>query len=384
MANDMPWILSDPFLLWRGLFYMALISSPIMIPLMYRAHVFDELPKSASEPTCYRFPLERDSIGSEDIVYDPVRDKYLIASCDHPGRLIHGKPHGLPGMYFMHIEEKSAMIDPITRLNAPNDTFCPHGVSLLLAEKYGQKASRQTPDILFVINHSDDGDYVEEYAVRGEKAERLHFLRRHSSPLFTSLSDVVGLSPGEFIVTNDHRTNHPIFQLFLDMLHITTADVIYCKHNNSTGELECKELIKSLHHPNGLNISPDHKQLYITETIDQRITAFYWRGANRTLVKRWSMEMGSFVDNLDVDHADGTLHVATHFRPFSLLAHILRPSRHAPSMIYRITPDGSSKTLVYSNEGEYISGVSVAASDSKNKQFVAGTHTARIVLICRY
>jgi arylesterase/paraoxonase len=79
-----------------------------------------------------------------------------------------------------------------------------------------------------------------------------------------------------------------------------------------------------------------------------------------TLSPKGRIEIGSGVDNIDVD-ADGRLWVAAHPKLLTFVRHASDPAVFSPSQVFRIDPASRRVEEVYLDLGSGISGSSVAA-----------------------
>jgi len=85
------------------------------------------------------------------------------------------------------------------------------------------------------------------------------------------------------------------------------------------------------------------------------------------LVQRETIDLGSGVDNIELD-SDGGLWIGAHPQLFKMLQHARNPSKLSPSQVLHLTPrseGGFDIEEVYLNKGEEISASSVAAVDNQ-------------------
>ena len=115
--------------------------------------------------------------------------------------------------------------------------------------------------------------------------------------------------------------------------------------------------------PNGINVSPDGRTVYVAATTPRSLLLYDRDPRSDVLRKRDEIFVGSGADNLEVD-AGGNLWIGAH--PKLLLLNSLRddPAARAPSQVLRVSRDsggGYRVDEVYMNAGDQIAAASVAA-----------------------
>ena len=238
------------------------------------------------------------AVGAEDIVIHRAAGVAFISAADRRALMKGGSPRG--GLYLYDLSDPRHRLRNLTPDTSPE--FHPHGVSLHVGPE-----GRVT---LMVVNHERGNHTVEIYDWNGEV---LAHRRTIAGPLMVSPNDLHALDHGRFMVTNDHA-------------------------------------------------SPDGRTLYVASTITGSIRTFDLDPSSGRLSPKGRIEIGSGVDNIDVD-AEGRLWVAAHPKLLTFVRHVSDPAVLAPSQVFRIDPASARVEEVYLDLGSGIAGSSVAAFD---------------------
>ncbi len=132
------------------------------------------------------------------------------------------------------------------------------------------------------------------YGTLEEESEKhkLFFVEAfRNSKYLISPNDVIPISPRKFYFTNDHPTTNTLWQLFQDLLpqlfgnaNVVLFDgvepVVASSEDNSKDanrQDQWKVVIDGLQYANGINLSPDNKYLYVTETTGKRVSVYLRR-----------------------------------------------------------------------------------------------------------
>ncbi len=119
-----------------------------------------------------------------------------------------------------------------------------------------------------------------------------------NSQYLISPNDIIPISPRKFYFTNDHPTTNMFFQIFQDLLpqFFGNANVVLFdgvepnasseggqgNNNNNSQDTnrqdQWKVVIDGLQYANGINLSPDNKYLYVSETTGKRVSVYKRRG----------------------------------------------------------------------------------------------------------
>ncbi|MBI3781820.1 MAG: strictosidine synthase family protein [Deltaproteobacteria bacterium] len=279
-------------------------------------------------------------VGPEDITIHPKTGIAYISASDrraHPPR---------PGAIFAYdLKQRDAR--PLNLTPSADAGFQPHGISLWV--------DRDGHDALFVINHQLLGDGTRKHSVQiFDLADgKLTAHATIGSPLLVMPNDLVAVGPDRFYLTNTHKNPPGLWQTIETYLRLTGAQVLYFDGQ------DFRPVIDDVVMPNGINVSPDGRTLYVASTTSHRVVVYDLSVAGERLQKRREIYLGMGADNIEVE-ANGTLWVAGHPQLLRLEAHQKNPAELSPSSVFRISPDGEAQE-VYANLGEEVSGSSVAA-----------------------
>ncbi|HVM95565.1 MAG TPA: SMP-30/gluconolactonase/LRE family protein, partial [Candidatus Acidoferrales bacterium] len=118
-------------------------------------------------------------------------------------------------------------------------------------------------------------------------------------------------------------------------------------------------VIDDLVFPNGINVSPDGRTLYVASTTSDRVVVYDLTTGMQRPLRRREIYLGVGPDNIEVE-GDGTVWVAGHPNLLRIAKHGRNPAELSPSAVFRIPRDGEARE-VYANRGEEVSASSVAA-----------------------
>ena len=278
--------------------------------------------------------------GPEDITVDPELKITLISADDRRAAQRGERVQG--AIYAYYLASPARPLKNLTpRLNFD---FHPHGIYL-----YRSKNKR----LLFVVNHRDDGHFIEIFTL---KDMRLHHLESISGPLMTSPNDLIAVGPRQFYVTNDHGATTPLGKKAENYLQLAISYVLY--YNGK----EFRKAAGDIAYANGIALSNDGKTVYVASPVGCLIQVFDRDKEAETLQYRESIDLGTGVDNLDVDEK-GNIWAGCHPKLLTFVKHQNDPSKLAPSQILKILPAGKGDYEVkeiYLNNGEELSGSTVA------------------------
>lgn len=284
--------------------------------------------------------------GPEDMQLDRMSETLFISGSIRRDYYSSSKS----GIYTLNLEKDSVPKYVFTTLE---QEFNPHGLSLL---------RQDTALYLFAVNHNNQGDFIESFFF---KNDTLFHLQSFANTELCCPNDVLAIAPDKFYVTNDHGSERGNWKRIIeDYLRIPFSNVFYFN-----GE----SLIKAagpFHYANGINISPDGKVIYISETTGAAISAYMILG-DGSLVNKSTIDVDTGVDNIDIDEA-GNLWVAAHPRLLDFVNHVKDSVNLSPSQVLKIQPMANFTYQieeVYLNDGSQISASSVAIP-YKNELFI--------------
>jgi arylesterase/paraoxonase len=221
--------------------------------------------------------------------------------------------------------------------------FHPHGISFL---------KKDSASFLFVVNHKSKGDFVELF--KFEK-DQLYHIRTFSDPMMCCPNDLVAVDVDKFYVTNDHGNKDGFMRVLEDYLKIASSYLLYFDGT------EYRKAYEGLNYANGVAISNDGQQLYLTHTTGRQMLTFDRKPETGYLDIKSTLELGTGVDNITVDE-EGNIWIAAHPKLFSFVEHSKNPAKNSPSELLKVTPHESntfSIERVFTNDGSQLSGSSV-------------------------
>src|SRR5439155_906639 len=228
------------------------------------------------------------AVGAEDIVIHRAAGVAFISAADRRALMKGGAPRG--GLYLYDLSDPRHRLRNLTPDASPE--FHPHGVSLHVGPE-----GRVT---LMVVNHERGNHTVEIYDWNGEV---LAHRRTIAGPLMVSPNDLHALDHERFIVTNDHANPPGFARTIEEYFRREISNVLYYDGSRF------HEAVGGIGLPNGVNASPDGRTLYVASTITGSIRTFDLDPSSGRLSPKGRIEIGSGVDNIDVD-AEGRLWIA--------------------------------------------------------------------------
>lgn len=280
--------------------------------------------------------------GSEDLVVDRDTQTLYISSLDRRAR---GQepPVGEILALSLSAGEEAALV-PVSQVDFE---FRPHGLGLLTTAA-GEK-------FLFAVNHRSEQDTVEAFRV--EPGGLRHVESFHSA-YFRSLNDVYPVDERAFYVTVDHGFDGYWGRLAEEFLPLRKSSVLY--YDGTTAHTAAD----GLRYANGIAGTSDGKRVFVADSLDRTVTLYTPQGDPDALEKVSSVDLGSGVDNIDID-LDGTLWIGAHPNLLQFLQYAEDRNENSPSQVLRVsmTPEGEWKwDEIMLLDGEYLSGSSVAVS----------------------
>ncbi len=300
--------------------------------------------------------------GAEDITIHPGTGIAYISACDRRS-ISNGKI--VPGAIFSY-NLKTTRPKLINLTPEAGKDFQPHGISL-----YTGTDGKNT---LFVINHGGGNHRIEIFNL---KDGTLIHRKTISDPMLVSPNDLVAVGPDQFYVTNDHKYVSGVKKVLEEYLKLKVANVVYY---NGTG---FSEAASGVGYANGINSSHDGKTIYLAATVGRSLHIFDRNIKSGKLELKNSLKLKTGLDNIEMDK-DGSLWIGAHPQLLTFVQHSKNPSKISPSQILHVIPLDSGKfdiKEVYLNNGEQISGSSVAAVYN-NRMIIGSVFEDKILDCC--
>lgn len=280
--------------------------------------------------------------GGEDITVDQATGVAYISAFDR-ARFARGDA-AVGTLYSWDLEEERE--GPL-RLTAglPFD-FRPHGLSLYRGS--------DGPPRLFVVNHRDEGHFIEIFELADGEARHLESL---TDPLLRSPNDVVAVGPRSFYATNDHGNTSQLGRTLEDYLRLERSDVVFFDGDSY------RIVAAGIGYANGINVSADGDKIFVAASTGQELRVYDRDGETGDLDLERRIPLATGADNVERDGA-GDLWIGAHPQMLKFVRHAADPSLPAPSQVLRVAAAAGPEPRVdeiFLSLGEDLSASSVAA-----------------------
>jgi arylesterase/paraoxonase len=271
--------------------------------------------------------------GPEDMDFDRWNNRIIISSHDR-------RNYEAPGDLY-ELDPDSGRIGILRRENEPAGyNFHPHGISIVKSDSGAV--------LLYVIVHGEETEEgtAHSIAVYEVKSDELILIEILEDPLLESPNDLAAYPDGRLYVSNDKSRDGGMLEM---LLGLKKSSVVFYD-----GRGQWRRAATKLAMANGVAV--DGNGVYIAATRDNSVFR-YTASADGTLSEKQKITRVKGADNFYKDN--GWLYIASHERMFKLFAHFSKPEKASPSKLYRIDLSSNQKEVVFYNDGELISAVSV-------------------------
>ncbi|XP_028327066.1 serum paraoxonase/arylesterase 2-like [Gouania willdenowi] len=295
-------------------------------------------------PNCV--PLKNLDNGSEDITILSDGRAFISTGLKYPGV----PATEWPGKIFSIDLQDPRMKAVELRMprNFDLESFNPHGISVYI------NPSDDTVH-LFVVSHPEGKSQVEIFQFVEDDLSLVH-LKTIKHELLYSVNDIVAVGLEHFYATNDHYFTNEFLKTTVELfLAQPLTNVVYYSPE------EVKVVSEGYYGANGINISPDNRHVYVADVFDHKVHVLK-KNEDNSLASLKSVDVGSLVDNIEVDPDTGDLWLGCHPNAWKLF--MFNPEDPPGSEVIRIQNIHSDEpvvTQVYEDDGHVIMGSSVAA-----------------------
>ncbi|XP_072171986.1 mechanosensory abnormality protein 6-like [Diadema setosum] len=245
----------------------------------------------------------------------------------------------------------------------------PHGISAYEDSKSGKT-------YFFVINHYVGYDVVDIFEFH-RSSMSLSFVKSRRDPLMISVNNLVATGPDSFYITNEADTLHPTLRLAKTLLMLKTGYVLFCDVTS------CRQVSEALFEPNGIDMSPDRRYLYVDQPFERRVQVYERNKADNSLKGNeaiQSIDVWTSPDNIYVD-ADGDLWLGCIAVGHTAMAYIDHEDVRVASQVLRVKLGGSKDAPyrdyelneVYSEDGSNLT-MSTSAVRHGNVLLIGSLH----------
>jgi len=302
-------------------------------------------------------------------------------------------------IYILDLEAHDPVFVELPLNDAPlYPDFHPHGLNLL---------TNGGKPMLFVVSHTRTGDQVLVFDIVFEHATStriptaLKWRYTVFDKLFLNTNDLVAIDEGQFYITtwtySDPGSWMGYFELFTRrewayVTHCIVADPRAVGKKMTSEKVTCRKMLH-LSYPNGINISPDGKFIYVA-VIGQSTFNVYNRDAETgDLSLNTIVPVSTALDNIEVDPQSGKVWAGAHPQTYKFIRHANSLAKErAPSQVLEFTPPRSGTagnkewkvTELFVSHGDDLPGSSVGTviRSQGRRLLVIGSVFADGVLLC--
>lgn len=292
---------------------------------------------------CERIPTKP---GAEDITIDHAKGLAFVSAEDRRARYA-GKTPQRGGLFVFNVSDPAGTIREVA-LDGPAD-FQPHGIGLYKGEGMTR---------LFVVSHPVSGGHVIETFDVSETGDLTH-VDSIRDPGMHSPNDVIPVGPRQFYVTNDHPPYEGTKAVLEQYLLMANTNALYYDGEKAV------EVAAPLKSANGINVSADGQQVYISEVTGKRISVYDRDMSTNMLTRVKGLKVNTLPDNVERG-PNGMLYTGGHTKIFDYLDHAAGGDKIAVTHVVRIDPEtGETKDVLVNIDGTYQAGTVGAVTDNR-------------------
>ncbi|XP_060596918.1 serum paraoxonase/arylesterase 1-like [Ruditapes philippinarum] len=223
---------------------------------------------------------------------------------------------------------------------------------------------------LYVVTHPPSEDHIEVFEVL--KSLTLRYVKTIKDPKFDFMNDLVAVGKDKFYITYFARFRDYNRYMMETLMGMKNGAIFYYDGHRA------REVASGFHLPNGINISPNKKVIYLAEAAAKKIRAFR-RDSTNNLVEIWSNDIGTIPDNIDVDPDTGDLWIGSH--PILWKAIDTYFGSIPPCQVLRLKMRENTISeieMIYQNDGTECTS-STVASYTAGKMIIGTVHAQALV-----
>lgn len=309
--------------------------------IFYSTGFFRSIPNSFNGSIAQRIPLK----GVEDLQISYEDDFALLSSDDRAAR----RDGQIQAGHLYYLDLKNPQDAPLQLTKDLTFLFYPHGISMV---KTGNKKYR-----IFAINHVPQAvgreNSIEVFDLEGQQLKHIKTLK---NPAMISPNDLVALDAERFYFGNDHGYTEGWGRWAEEYLAWGAGNVVYFDGS------EYRVVAEGISYTNGINYDKKNRRLFVASTRQFFVRVFDIR-EDGSLEKIEDIPCGTGVDNIEFD-PEGKIWIGCHPSLLTFVSYAQGKRDISPSEIIRIDYRGKGdfqKDIIYLNDGQDISGCSVAA-----------------------
>jgi len=228
---------------------------------------------------------------------------------------------------------------------------------------------------VYVITHPVPEDKIEVFEV--SKSLTLQYVKTITDPNFIFMNSLVAVGKDKFYITRFWRFRQKAYIVaeWYARLKSSGVGVMYYDGHRAREVTTGSYLMT-----NGINVSPDKSMVYVAEFGAYKLHGFR-RESTNNLVKVWTVDVETGVDNIDVDPDTGDLWIGCHPHMYKIMDFYNFFGFVNPSQVIRVKMRDqmvSSVEQIYSDDGHELVGSTTATY--VNGKLIIGTVSAQTVV----
>ncbi|XP_045159588.2 serum paraoxonase/arylesterase 1-like [Mercenaria mercenaria] len=231
---------------------------------------------------------------------------------------------------------------------------------------------------LYTLTHPSKEDRVEVFEMTSPT--ELTYIRTITDPLFTFMNDLVAVGKDKFYITKFWQSRDTYMEAAEMYLRLKTGGVMYYDGKKA------RQVVSDLQMPNGINISPDGKTVYVSEFDAKKLLGFS-RDSTNNLQKSWEVYTDTMPDNIEVDPDTGDLYIGCHPIAYKIIDSVLNLFGFAyPSQVLRFKMRDnmvSEIEEIYADDGSELK-ASTAATYANGKLVIGTVRDQTVVCDVKY
>ncbi|KAJ3112035.1 hypothetical protein HDU96_005038 [Phlyctochytrium bullatum] len=251
-------------------------------------------------------------------------------------------------------------------------------------------------DVIFnVVNHRPENSTIEIFEYKAQASGATSYKFKHletvvdnEKGILNAPNNVQPTGRKTFYATNDHKSHKGIWRK-VEEIAVSVVPNTHVVRRDETGNLTIAA--PKVKYANGIAMNFYRDELYVVSLGDAAVFIYDIK-ANGNIQYRERIELTFPPDNISVDLTTGTIFATGHPKVFDFFKHIHNQTHPSPTWVTAIqnTTDDYDKytgvnywdRVVLADDGKFLSGGTVAATDSATNKTVLGAIFSNGIHVC--